>query len=69
MIVTVTINDIGGQTTGQFVERADFGLAVVPEFPASAAIVAAAVIGLVIIMTRGRGISFVGRFGKRDASS
>lgn len=53
--VTVIINSISGQGTGQFTEKADFNVVVVPEFPVSAAIVAAAVIGLVIAMTRVRG--------------
>lgn len=55
MTVTVTINSVSGQTTGQFTESADFNVVVVPEFPVSAAIVAAAVISLVVIMTRSRG--------------
>jgi hypothetical protein len=58
-IVTVTINSVGGQFTGQIVQNADFNVVVVPEFPVSTAVVAAAsVIGLVvviIIMSRARG--------------
>ncbi len=68
MMVTVTITAHSGQTTGQFVEGADFGIVVVPEFPISAAIVAAAVIGLVVVMTRARGTSIGSLFGNRGAS-
>lgn len=53
--ITVKINAVSGQTTGQFTESADFDVVVVPEFPVSAAIVAAAVIGLVVVITRARG--------------
>jgi len=54
--VTVTINSVGGQFTGQIIQNADFNVVVVPEFPVSTAVVAAAsMIGLIvaiIIMTR-----------------
>jgi hypothetical protein len=54
--VTVTINSVAGQPTGQIIQTTDFGVVVVPEFPVSTAIVAAAaVIGLIVIMTRARG--------------
>jgi hypothetical protein len=54
--VTVTINSVGGQFTGQIIQSVDFGVVVVPEFPVSTAIVAAAsVIGLIVIMTRAKG--------------
>ncbi|HXV45875.1 MAG TPA: hypothetical protein VD736_04310 [Nitrososphaera sp.] len=53
--VTVKINSVSGQDTGQFIESVDFKVVVIPEFPVSAALVAAAVIGLVIAMTRVRG--------------
>jgi hypothetical protein len=53
--VTVTINSVGGQRMGQIIQTTDFGVVVVPEFPVSTAIVAAAVIGLIVIMTRVRG--------------
>jgi hypothetical protein len=54
--VTVTINSVAGQPTGQIIQTTDFNVVVVPEFPASTAIVAAAaVIGLIVIMTRARG--------------
>ena len=55
--VTVTINSVGGQPTGQIIQTTDFNVVVVPEFPVSTTIVAAAMIGLIvfIIMTRARG--------------
>jgi hypothetical protein len=65
MMVTVKLTAISGQTTGQFVESADFGIVVVPEFPVSAAIIVAAVIGLAVIMTRARGTSLGGLFGSK----
>jgi hypothetical protein len=64
MTVTVKINSISGQDTGQFTESVDFNVVVVPEFPVSAAIVAAAVIGLVVVLTRSRG-GLGNRFGTR----
>ena len=63
--VTVTVNSVSGQTTGQFTESADFNVVVVPEFPVSAAIVAAAVIGLVVVMTRARGSGLGTLFGTK----
>ena len=68
MMVTVTITAISGQTTGQFVEGADFGLVVVPEFPISAAIIAAAVISLIVVMNRTSETSLRGLFGSRSSS-
>lgn len=56
--ITVKINAVSGQGTGQFTESADFNVVVVPEFPIGAAIVAAAVVGLVVVMTRARGSLF-----------
>jgi hypothetical protein len=64
---SVTINSVSGQDTGQFTESADFNMVVVPEFPVSAAIVAAAVIGLVILMTRAKGTGLGSLFGSRGA--
>jgi hypothetical protein len=52
--VTVTINSVAGQRMGQIIQTTDFGVVVVPEFPVSTAIVAAGVIGLIVIMTRAR---------------
>jgi hypothetical protein len=63
--ITVTINSVSGVNTGTFTETVDFDLVVVPEFPASVAIIAAAVIGLVVVMTRLRGTS-LGLFGGRN---
>ena len=63
--VTVTVNSVSGQTTGQFTESADFNVVVVPEFPISAAIVAAGVIGLVVLMARARGSGFGSLFGTK----
>jgi hypothetical protein len=68
MRVEVIITAIEGQTTGQAIESADFNVVVVPEFPVSAAVVAAAVIGLVVVMTRARGTSIGSIFGNRAAS-
>lgn len=67
--VSVTINSVSGQDTGQFTETADFNIMVVPEFPVSAAIIAAAVIALAIAVTRLRGTgttSFGSMFGGRN---
>lgn len=64
---SVTINSVSGQGTGQFTEKADFSMVVVPEFPVSAAIVAAVVIGLVVLMTRARGTGLGSLFGSRSA--
>jgi hypothetical protein len=64
--VTVKINSVSGQDTGLFTESADFNVVVVPEFPVSAAIVAA-VIALVVVMTRARGGLGSSLFGTKDA--
>lgn len=63
--ITITINSVSGVDTGTFTETVDFDLVVVPEFPASVAMLAAAVIGLVVVMTRLRGTS-LGVFGGRN---
>jgi hypothetical protein len=39
------------------IESTDFNIAVVPEFPTSAAVVSAAVIGLVLVIMRAKGLS------------
>ncbi len=57
MTVSVMRTSVGGMTTGQLVQSADFNIVVVPEFSVSTTIVAvvAVVIGLIaIIMTRTR---------------
>lgn len=56
-IVTVTLNSVGSRPTGQLIESTDFNIAVVPEFPTSAAVVSAAVIGLVLVIMRAKGLS------------
>ena len=65
--VSITINSVSGQDTGSFTETVDFDIVVVPEFPVSAAIIAAIVIGLVVAATRLRRISFGSMFGGRKA--
>jgi hypothetical protein len=67
--VTVTLNSVSGQPAGggTFTESVDFNVVVVPEFPVSAAIVAAAIVGLVVILTRARGSSLGGLFGNRGS--
>jgi hypothetical protein len=67
MTITVKVNSVSGGTTGQFTESVDFNVVVVPEFPVSAAIVAAAVIGLVVVMTRARGTGLGSLFGTKGA--
>lgn len=64
--VTVRVNSVSGQGTGQFTEEVDFNIVVVPEFPVSAALIAAAVIGLAVAMTRLRGTSLGSMFGGRN---
>lgn len=68
-IITVQINSIGGQTTGQVIQATDFNIVVVPEFPISAAIVSGALLGLVVVIMRAKGSS-IGRrslFGAQGA--
>lgn len=60
--ITVQINSVGGRTLGQIIQTTDFSVAVVPEFPISAAIVSAALIGLVVVIMRAKGLS-IGRGG------
>ena len=56
--VSVTINSVGSRPTGQIIQTTDFGIVVVPEFPISAAaIVSAAMIGLVVVIMRAKGLS------------
>ena len=66
-VVTIKIDAVSGTANDQFIETADFNVVVVPEFPISAAILAAAVIGLVIAVTRFRGTSFGSMFGGKNA--
>jgi hypothetical protein len=67
--VTVTVNSVGSQPTGQIIQTTDFNIVVVPEFPISAAILSAAVIGLVVVIMRVKGLR-IGRsnlFGTEGA--
>ncbi|MGI0020386.1 MAG: hypothetical protein ACREAY_07925 [Nitrososphaera sp.] len=61
--VSIAINSESGQSA----EAVDFGIVVVPEFPTSAAIIAALVIALAIAVTRFRGTSLGSIFGGRKA--
>jgi hypothetical protein len=64
--ITVTINSVGSRAAGQIIQTTDFGIVVVPEFPISAvAIVSAALIGLVVVIMRAKGL----RIGRRSSSS
>lgn len=60
--LTVQINSVGSRAAGQIVQTTDFNIVVVPEFPISAAIVSAALIGLVVLIMRAKGLS-IGRGG------
>lgn len=62
--INVKITSISGLDTGAFIEEADFNLVVVPEFPVSAAIIAAVAVGFIVAMTRFKG-NFV--FGGKNA--
>ena len=68
--VTVTLNSISGTPaggpTGTFTEQVDFNIVVVPEFPVGIALVAGAVIGLVVLMSRARGNPLTGLFGGKN---
>lgn len=66
MTIIVKINSVAGQTTGDFIEQADFNIVVVPEFPATAAIIAGVVIGFVVLATRFRGHGIGSMFGGRN---
>ncbi|HVX01646.1 MAG TPA: hypothetical protein VHA09_00675 [Nitrososphaera sp.] len=50
--IHIRLASINGVDPGPIVETVDFHISVVPEFPATAVLVAAAVVGLVILMTR-----------------
>lgn len=66
--ITVKINSIsGGQEPGQFTESVDFDVVVVPEFPMSIPIIAAALMGLAVVLTRTRGTVLGSLFGAKDA--
>jgi hypothetical protein len=63
--IVVKINSVAGQTTGEFIEQADFNIVVVPEFPVTAAIIAGVAISFVVVAARlrrtGLGSMFSGR--------
>ena len=50
--VTVQMNSIGNRAVGQVIESTDFNIVAVPEFPISAAVVSAAVIGFIVVIMR-----------------
>ena len=67
--ITITINSVGSRPTGQIIQATDFNIAVVPEFPVSAVIISAALIGLVVVIARAKGLG-IGRsslFGTHGA--
>ena len=66
--VTVTINSVGSRAAAQIIQTTDFGIVVVPEFPISAVIVSGALIGLVVVIMRAKGLS-MGRGGSSSSSS
>ncbi len=66
--VTVTINSVGSRAAGQIIQTTDFGIVVVPEFPISAVIVSGALIGLVVVIMRAKGLS-MGRGGGSSSST
>ncbi|MGI0004863.1 MAG: hypothetical protein ACREAI_00515 [Nitrososphaera sp.] len=61
--VSIAVNPESGQSA----EAVDFGIVVVPEFPVSAAMIAALVIGFAIAVARLRGTSLGSIFGRRNA--
>ncbi|MGI0014836.1 MAG: hypothetical protein ACREBU_15560 [Nitrososphaera sp.] len=69
MTVAVRINSISGVPPGggTFTEEAKFNIVVVPEFPVSAAIIAAVVIGFVVILTRSKTSGLKDLFGRSNA--
>ena len=67
--ITVTINSVASRAAGQIIQATDFNIVVVPEFPVSAAIISAALIGLVVVIMRAKGLG-IGRsnlFGTHGA--
>jgi hypothetical protein len=55
--VTVQMNSIGNRAVGQVIESTDFNIVAVPEFPVSAAVVSAIVIGFIVVIMRAKGSS------------
>lgn len=69
MTVTVTLNSISGAPAGggTFTEAVDFSIVVVPEFPVSAAIIAAVIIGMVALIMRAKSAGLGSLFGKSNS--
>ncbi len=67
--ITVIIESVASRPAGQIIQTADFNISVIPEFPISAIVISAALIGLVVVMMRAKGLG-MGRsnlFGSRGA--
>jgi hypothetical protein len=69
--ITVTINSVASRAAAQIIQTTDFGIVVVPEFPlsAAAAIVSAALIGLVVVIMRAKGLSVGHRSSSASSNS
>ncbi len=63
--ISVILNSVSGVSTGAFTEEADFNVVVVPEFPVSAAIIAAIAVAFIVAMTRFKG-NMGSMFGGRN---
>ncbi len=63
-LIAISGNPVGG---GTFTEAVDFNIVVVPEFPLSAAIVAAAVIGTLVVVARSKSAGIGSLFGGSKA--
>jgi hypothetical protein len=63
--VTVQMNSIGNRPVGQVIESTDFNIVAVPEFPISAAVVSAALIGFIVVIVRAKGSSLGSLFGTK----
>ncbi|AIF83038.1 hypothetical protein NTE_00963 [Candidatus Nitrososphaera evergladensis SR1] len=66
--ISIVLHSVSGVNTGAFTEEADFGVVVVPEFPVSAAIIAAIAVAFIVAMTRFKGIGIGGMFGGRNSA-
>jgi hypothetical protein len=69
MTVTVTFNSIDGVPAGggTFIEAVSFNITVIPEFPVGVVVIAAAVIGMVVLISRSRGNGLSSLFGAKSA--
>jgi hypothetical protein len=65
--IKVKVGSVSGTQPSSFVEQADFNVVVVPEFPVSAAIIAAIAVAVIVTMTRFKGASIGSLFGGRNA--